>query len=238
MHDTALEIGKAFFEAYAKSGAIVVEVGSRNVNGSLRDVCRRDVTYIGLDIESGPKVDVVVDPQSSLPLQSDIADIVVSSSAFEHDAFFWQTFLEMTRLAKPGGVVYINAPSNGKYHRHPEDNWRFYPDAGRALVRWATKSGHQMTLIESFVAERRADIWSDFVAIFMKSNVVSERREFLSSNVPCTNIWRIDATQPQNLRELSEDMSIAFKLRAKITRLREIVRKRDTKRKKDVHISG
>jgi SAM-dependent methyltransferase len=139
MHDTALKTGKAFFDAYAKSGAVVVEFGSRNVNGSLQDVCSKSVTYIGLDVEPASGVDVVVDLNSPVPLRSNIADIVASSSAFEHDAFFWETFLERARVTKPGGVIYVNAPSNGKYHRYPEDNWRFYPDAVKALARWAVK---------------------------------------------------------------------------------------------------
>lgn len=43
------------------------------------------------------------------------------------------TFLEYARVIKPGGMIYINAPSNGDYHRYPDDNWRFYPDCGRVL---------------------------------------------------------------------------------------------------------
>jgi hypothetical protein len=117
--------------------------------------------------------------------------MVVASSMLEHDAFFWQTFLEMARIVKPGGVLYINAPSNGIYHCYPVDNWRFYPDAGKALVRWAARNGYELTLIESFVAERKNDVWNDFVAIFKKSFVSSaEKLSFISAGVPCTNVWR------------------------------------------------
>ena len=30
-------------------------------------------------------------------------------------------------------LFYLNAPSNGEFHRYPVDCWRFYPDAGGAL---------------------------------------------------------------------------------------------------------
>src|SRR5579872_1762377 len=98
MHDTAFKTGKVFFETYAKPDAVVVEFGSRNVNGSLRDACPKGVTYVGLDVAPGPGVDVVMNSDSSVPLRSAIADMVVSSSMFEHDGFFWETFLEMARV--------------------------------------------------------------------------------------------------------------------------------------------
>src|SRR5665213_3670849 len=141
MHDTALKIGQKFFEAYADGNSSILELGSCNVNGSLRDVAPQGAMYIGLDTSAGPSVDVVIEPHKALPISSNSVDIVVSSSMFEHDLFFWETFLEMVRVAKPGGIVYINAPSNGGYHCYPVDNWRFYPDCGKALEAWAQKSG-------------------------------------------------------------------------------------------------
>jgi SAM-dependent methyltransferase len=221
MHDTARDIGRLFFERYARSGAVVVEIGALDVNGSLREVCPKDLTYIGIDMEAGPGVNLVVQPSSPLPLQSDIADVVASSSVLEHDTFFWQTFLEMTRLAKPGGVIYINAPSNGKYHRYPDDNWRFYPDAGKALVRWAGRNGYELTLIESFMAERKDDVWNDFVAVFKKGVVPSvDELRFLSASVRCTNVWRFGSDKVHFEMEASEDMVLIQQLRVEIAQLR------------------
>ena len=48
------------------------------------------------------------------------------------------------------------------------DCWRFYPDAGAALVRWAVRSGYRPALLESFTAYQKLDVWSDFVAVFVK----------------------------------------------------------------------
>jgi SAM-dependent methyltransferase len=221
MHDTAKHIGRLFFERYARSGGVVVEIGALDVNGSLREVCPKDLTYIGIDMEAGPGVNLVVQPSSPLPLKSGIADVVVSSSMFEHDAFFWQTFLEIARIAKPGGVIYINAPSNGFYHRYPADNWRFYPDAGKALVRWAGRNGCELTLIESFIAERKGDIWNDFVAVFKKGLVASaEELHFLSASVLCTNVCRFGSDKIHFERDASEDMVLIQQLRDEIARLR------------------
>ena len=44
---------------------------------------------------------------------------------------------EMMRILKPNGLLFINAPANGHFHRHESDNWRFYPDdAGESLSKW------------------------------------------------------------------------------------------------------
>ena len=93
MHDTALEIGRLFFESHAKPPCLIVELGSMNVNGALRSVSPRAAAYVGLDVGPGPGVDVIIKAKAPLPLKTDAADIVVSSSMFEHDDFFWETFL-------------------------------------------------------------------------------------------------------------------------------------------------
>jgi hypothetical protein len=60
-------------------------------------------------------------------------------------------FIEIQRVLKPEGLFYLNAPSNGTYHRYPVDCWRFYPDSGVALSHWGQKNGYNTQLIESFV---------------------------------------------------------------------------------------
>ncbi len=165
MHDTASKIGQLFFKHYVDAGArMVVEVGSKDVNGSLRQFCPAESVYLGIDYEHGKSVDMIVKPEEPLAIRDEFADIVISSSQLEHDTFFWLTFCEYARILKKGGYIYINAPSNGWYHRYPEDSWRFFPDSGKALARWARKNNYEISLIESFVADREADVWNDFVA--------------------------------------------------------------------------
>jgi hypothetical protein len=178
-----------------------------NVNGALRAVSPKDANYVGFDVQRGPGVDAVIKPDAPLPMRSDIADIALASSVFEYAAFFWLTFLEMVRITKPGGFIYINALSNGRYHRYPADNWRFYPDCGHALEAWARHNQHPLTLVESFTAERMSDIWNDFVAIFVKSDHVgAEHPRFLSESIQCTNVWRVGESEPRAERAASEDM--------------------------------
>jgi SAM-dependent methyltransferase len=223
MHDTALEIGRRFFETYGLTTSTIVDLGACNVNGTLRDVSPNGACYIGLDVAPGPGVDVVVKPNTALPLASESVDLVVSSSTLEHDAFFWQTFVEMARITKPGGIIYINAPSNGRYHRYPADNWRFYPDCGKALTSWGACHGQDVALIESFVAERMGDEWNDFVAIFRKNGPLVEASavSFLSDSVCSTNVWHLGEPKIRVEREVSEDMLLIQKLQGEVKQLQE-----------------
>ncbi|NKA17451.1 MAG: methyltransferase domain-containing protein [Alphaproteobacteria bacterium] len=171
MHDTAMEYGKLFFNIYLKNinNLTIVDIGSQDVNGSLRLVAPLDSKYIGIDFIKGKGVDVVINDPYSLPFESNSVDVVVSSSCFEHSEFFWLLFNESLRILKPTGLLYINAPSNGVFHRYPVDCWRFYPDSGVALQNWGKKSGYNCALLESFIGIRKTDIWNDFVAVFIKN---------------------------------------------------------------------
>lgn len=170
MHPSALKNGALFFSTYmdTASSAMVLDIGSLDVNGSLRELVPQGVRYTGLDFEAGPGVDRVLEDAYQLPFADSSVDAVVSSSCFEHIEMFWLMFNEIMRVLKPHGLFYLNAPSNGEFHRYPVDCWRFYPDAGMALVRWANRSGYRPAMLESFTTYQQRDIWNDFVAVFVK----------------------------------------------------------------------
>lgn len=176
MHDTALLSGKLFSETYGKSGFTVVDLGGMDVNGSLRSFFENNnMKYISVDLDEHPSVDIVVKPYEQLPFETGSIDIVVSTSCFEHDPCFWITFRELCRIVKLGGFIYINAPSNGQYHKYPGDNWRFYSDAGQALAFWTSKQfGNEdifpVKVLETFHILPINDAWIDFVCIFERVN--------------------------------------------------------------------
>ena len=146
----------------------MLDIGAQDVNGSLRPLVPEGCRYIGLDFEAGPGVDLVLDDPYRLPFDAGSVDTVVSSSCFEHVEFFWLMFNEVLRVLKPNGLFYLNVPSNGEFHRYPVDCWRFYPDAGMALVNWAHRAGYKPVLLESFTTRQRLDIWNDFVSVYLK----------------------------------------------------------------------
>jgi SAM-dependent methyltransferase len=114
----------------------VVDIGSYDVNGSYRPLfAQPGWRYTGVDLEAGPGVDVVLSSPYRLPFATGSIDLVVSGQAFEHIEHFWMTWLEMQRVLRPGGLVFLIAPSRGPEHRYPQDCWRFYPDGYRALAK-------------------------------------------------------------------------------------------------------
>ncbi len=173
MHDTALTLGQMFFETYVKSPARILDVGSQDVNGSLRRFAPAGSSYVGADLAAGAGVDVVLRDPTAMPFEAGAFDVVVSTSCFEHDPMFWLTFTEILRVTREGAHIYINAPSNGNYHRFPADNWRFYPDAGLALCQWGRRQGYNVSLVESFIAPRAQDIWNDCVMVFTRATALA-----------------------------------------------------------------
>ncbi len=179
MHATAMLNCASFFGCYAKyfnGHTRIVEIGSQDVNGSLRAVAPPDFEYVGVDFVAGKGVDVVLDDPYTMPFETGSADIVVSSSCFEHAEMFWVVYLEIMRILKPRGLFYLNVPANGEFHRYPVDCWRFYPDSGNALVAWARRNDINAALLESYICFQLGPIWNDFVAVFLKD--ASHRNEF------------------------------------------------------------
>ena len=165
-----MDNAQLFFSTYFRieQPCVVLDIGSQDVNGTMRNVAPAYCRYIGVDFSAGAGVDIVLQDPYRLPFADGSVDAVVSSSCFEHIEFFWLMFIEVMRVLQPNGLFYLNAPTNGDYHRYPVDCWRFYPDAGGALVHWAQRNGFKPALLESFVAYQKRDIWNDFVAVFIR----------------------------------------------------------------------
>jgi SAM-dependent methyltransferase len=112
------------------AGRRVLEVGSKFVNGSVRPLIERFCKpreYVGVDIEAGKYVDVVLPAERLVEyfgLES--FDAVISTEVLEH-VFDWRTVVNnMKAVLKPGGLIYITVPSKGfPYHAYPHDYWRY-----------------------------------------------------------------------------------------------------------------
>ncbi len=218
MHKSAYISGGKFFSRYATaSSASILEIGSYNVNGTLRDFQPKGSKWVGADIESGPGVDLVIDDTSVLPFEDSSFDYVVASSVFEHDPTFWSTFTEMIRVLKDGGCIYINSPSNGMIHRYPIDVYRFYPDAGKALEKWGQTIRPELRLAESFIGKHDEETWNDFCAVFTLGK--SQATQTIFSDTDCENVWHGDTFLENTSTEFPQDQRIASELHNQITEL-------------------
>lgn len=142
MHKSSMLRMQWFVDNYAskitKNNLKVLDVGSYGVNGTYRSLFNDSkYHYVGLDMENGPNVDIVLEnPYDWDTIETDSFDIVISGQAFEHIEFFWKTMEEMTRVLKEDGLLCIIAPQGFKEHRFPVDCYRFFSDGMISLARY------------------------------------------------------------------------------------------------------
>jgi len=91
----------------------VVEVGSLNINGSVRQFFEQPVFYVGCDLGPGPGVDIVCRGHK-LPFTNNKFDVAISCECFEHDKHWQLTFQRMIDLVKPGGLVVFSCATTGR----------------------------------------------------------------------------------------------------------------------------
>lgn len=177
MHRSAYKTSSDFFKTYCtnEKELSVVEIGSQNVNGTLRDLIPSNVkNYVGVDFVEGKGVDVILDDPYKFPFEDNTFDVLVSSSCFEHSEMFWLVFLECIRIIKPNGVIYLNAPAIFCYHKFPVDCWRFFPDSGKALETWAKYNQYNTKLLESYLVpcvDPHEQGWFDWTAVYVKNGI-------------------------------------------------------------------
>jgi len=159
---------------------LIVDIGSYDPTFSIRRLVNATMPkakYIGLDQETGPNVDVVLSDPYKFPFPDGTANVVISTSVFEHVEFFWVLYLEILRILAEDGLFLMIAPSRGPYHKHPVDCWRFYPDSSDALVNWAKQNYYNPKILESFTSTlsvdrsgkvHHHDLWADHIAVHVK----------------------------------------------------------------------
>lgn len=121
MHGAILTFAKKYAPRF---GGRVLEVGSYNVNGSIREVI--PIT-IGVDMREGPDVDQVCDSSDLLAtFGPESFDNVVSCDALEHTEDWRAAMVNMWGVLKPGGLLLLTManPKKGR-HGYPHDYWRF-----------------------------------------------------------------------------------------------------------------
>lgn len=95
------------------TGKKVLEVGSLNINGSVRQLFEDDCEYLGIDLGPGPGVDRVIHVTSS-EMQTEQFDVVASTEALEHDRDWHASLVRMAFMVKPGGLLLITCATDGR----------------------------------------------------------------------------------------------------------------------------
>jgi SAM-dependent methyltransferase len=118
-------------------GKAILEVGSYNVNGSLKDIIIKfnPKLYVGVDIREGPNVDIVCDIYNIEYLFGmESFDGIVCTEVLEHVEDWCVAIYNLRQVVKPGGFILITVPTIGfPYHEYPSDYWRFTLDDFRKI---------------------------------------------------------------------------------------------------------
>jgi predicted O-linked N-acetylglucosamine transferase (SPINDLY family) len=133
----------------------VVELGSRDINGGLRQLWQPDCSpprYVGYDFAAGKGVDVAIERvEEILAFEGEgSADAVLCTEALEHDPRFWVTLDVVGKLLVPGGLLLLTARGvrvRGQQscrdmpamfeHTPVPDLWRFMPQSVPFLLEMA-----------------------------------------------------------------------------------------------------
>lgn len=118
--------GKENLSKEEVEGKDILEVGSLNVNGSLRDYVQgfEPSSYVGIDIRPGLGVDRVQ------PIETFTDgwgfDLIIATEVLEHIKD-WRKAVEMIKFnCKLNGIILLTTRSIGfPVHNEPDDFWRF-----------------------------------------------------------------------------------------------------------------
>jgi SAM-dependent methyltransferase len=117
-----------------------LEVGSKDYGSTqdLRRIFASKGEYVGVDMSSGPGVDIVLDMTSDFAvidkaLKSVRFGTIFCLSVLEHCHRPFHMAENLVSLLKPGGTLVLSAPFCWKIHGYPNDYWRFTPEGIKQL---------------------------------------------------------------------------------------------------------
>jgi SAM-dependent methyltransferase len=128
-HPSCLQFGERVLHRPEVAGRQVLEVGSYDVNGSLRPLLSGwgPDRYVGVDIVPGPGVDCLCAAEQLVTtFGPDSFDLVICTEVLEHVLPWQEAIANIKAVCRPGGVILITTRSRGfMIHEFPHDCWRY-----------------------------------------------------------------------------------------------------------------
>lgn len=124
---------KYLYSVGNKPGMKVLEIGSRKVTDTSNPRKEFDkAEYVGFDYYPGDNVDIVGDAHnlSSYFKDGEQFDIIYSTACFEHFAMPWIVAVNIAKLLKVGGFVFVETHFSYSSHERP---WHFFQFSDMAL---------------------------------------------------------------------------------------------------------
>src|SRR5262249_19828853 len=121
------ELNRRFVSCLKERKGTLLEIGSRARSGNIRrDSLPAGMSYVGLDVKAGDNVDVVGDAHELSELFSpERFDAIMSFATFQHLIMPWKVAIEMNRVLRVGGLVFITSHQTWPMCDVPWDFWRY-----------------------------------------------------------------------------------------------------------------
>jgi len=157
MHADAYAFVALAAKEYQAAGP-VYEIGSRNINGTVRGLFPRD-GYLGVDIASGPDVDLVVNAASYLPPMP--MGTAVCCEVLEHTLYAETIVTQAARALLVGGLLIITCAGEGRLPHSAHDGGSLRPNEHyQNLTRETVSAWAEAAGVESLPNPYRA-VWGD-----------------------------------------------------------------------------
>lgn len=101
----------------------VLEIGSLNINGSLRDLFLDQSNYWGIDVQDGPGVDEVADARTWSGFTSGGYDLVLCAEVLEHQ-YDWRGIINQSAFhTADDGYFIMTAAGVGRHPHSAKTGW-------------------------------------------------------------------------------------------------------------------
>lgn len=147
-----LESTRDWKDAHRNSSPQVLDIGGRARSGYLLadHLPGCDVTV--LDIRADEGVDIVADiHEMSDALAGRQFDFIICVSVFEHLVMPWKAALEINKVLRPDGIIFVQTHQTVGLHDRPWDYFRFSDDSWKGIFNAATGFEIISTMMTNFV---------------------------------------------------------------------------------------
>lgn len=121
----------------------ILEIGSLDINGSVRSIfAQHAATYLGVDVQSGPGVDLVIDAAGMDT--GPVFDVVVCAEVFEHAPEWREIVLRAHGNLVEGGIFIATMAGEGRpphsaIDENPIRDWEYYANVTGPELKEALK---------------------------------------------------------------------------------------------------